>query len=33
MSFLSGEPMPVIASLKDSYAKYGEDLMSLGLAS
>ena len=29
MSFLSGEPMPVIASLKDSYAKFGGDLTSL----
>ena len=29
MSFLSGEPMPVIASLKDSYAKFRGDLMSL----
>ena len=33
MSFLSGEPMPVIASLKDSYAKYCEDLVGLGLVS
>ena len=33
MSFLSGEPMPVIASLKESYAKYCEDLAGLGLAS
>ena len=33
MSFLSGEPMPVIASLKESYAKYGDDLVRMGLAS
>ncbi len=32
MSFLSGEPMPVIASLKDSYRKYIGDLERLGLA-
>ena len=32
MSFLSGEPMPVIASLKDSYRKHIGDLGRLGLA-
>ena len=32
MSFLSGEPMPVIASLKDSCRKHSDDLGSLGLA-
>ena len=32
MSFLSGEPMPVIASLKDSYRKHIDDLERLGLA-
>ena len=33
MSFLSGEPMPVIASLKDSCRKHSDDLEDLGLAS
>jgi len=33
MSFLSGEPMPVIASLKDSSRKFGDALDSMGLAS
>jgi phosphoglycerate kinase len=32
MSFLSGEPMPVIASLKDSYRKHSDDLGKLGLS-
>ena len=32
MSFLSGEPMPVIASLKESCRKHSDDLGSLGLA-
>ena len=32
MSFLSGEPMPVIASLKESYRKHIGDLERLGLA-
>jgi len=32
MSFLSGEQMPVIASLKDSSRKFGDDLGSMGLA-
>ena len=32
MSFLSGEPMPVIASLKESYTKHIGDLERLGLA-
>ena len=32
MSFLSGEPMPVIASLKDSCRKHSDHLGSLGLA-
>ena len=32
MSFLSGEPMPVIESLIDSYRKYSDDLEALGLA-
>ena len=32
MSFLSGEPMPVIASLKDSYRKHIGDLERLGLS-
>ena len=33
MCFLSGEPMPVIASLKDSFKKFGERLSDLGLKS
>ena len=32
MSFLSGDPMPVIASLKDSYKKFSKRLSDLGLA-
>ncbi len=32
MSFLSGDPMPVIASLKDSHRKFSENLIELGLA-
>ena len=33
MSFLSGEPMPVMASLKDSFKKFGDRLTDLGLNS
>ena len=33
MSFLSGDPMPVIASLKDSHRKFFDRLKELGLAS
>ncbi len=33
MSFLSGDSMPVIASLKDSSRKYGDAIESMGLAS
>jgi phosphoglycerate kinase len=33
MSFLSGDQMPVIASLKDSSRKYGDAIGSMGLAS
>lgn len=33
MSFLSGEPMPVIASLKDSSRKFSATIESMGLAS
>jgi len=33
MSFLSGEPMPVISSLKDSSRKFGDAIGSMGLAS
>ena len=33
MSFLSGEPMPVIASLKDSCRRYSDDLEGMGPAS
>ena len=33
MSFLSGEPMPVIASLKDSSRRYDDAIGSMGLAS
>ena len=32
MSFLSGEPMPVIESLIESYRKYSDGLEELGLA-